>query len=291
MLFNTYDPWKFAFSKDLDEISNTEKGSFAIIGAPFDSTTSYHSGARLGPLVVREASYGFEKFNTTFNRNLDISFYDFGDSNIIPGNCFESIKLVESNVKELMEYELKPLIIGGEHSVSLGAIGPLIKQYGNLTVVHLDAHRDLADNFMGEKYSHATVMKRTYDWGIDELIQIGIRSSSLEEEIFADENSNIVTFKNNEVKFHMDNILYYLSQIQTPIYLSIDMDVLDPSVAPNVGNPTPDGITIHDVEDIIECLSLKNVVGLDVVETATPKLGDVTAVSAAKLIYDFLTLI
>ncbi len=140
-----------------------------------------------------------------------------------------------------------------------------------------------------EPLNHGTVMRRVHDLGVREIIQIGIRSSSSEEEKFV-KDANIQTFKSIEVKNHIDNILYYLSQIETPIYLTIDMDVLDPSIAPRVGNPTPLGITIKDIEDIIGSLSVKNIVGMDVVETATNRLGDITAVSAAKIIYDFLTL-
>lgn len=291
MLFNTYEPWKFAFSKDLLDLDQIEKGSWGIIGIPFDSTTSYHSGARLGPTVVREASYGFEQFNTTFNKKVNPKFYDFGDSNVVPGNCKQTIDIVESNVDELKEYGVNPILIGGEHSVTLGAIKSLKKYHDDLTVVHLDAHRDLADTLIGERYSHGTVMRRVHEQGVDSIIQIGIRSSSDSEEKFAEFSKNIKTFKNREVKRHIDNILYYLTQIETPIYLTIDMDVFDISIAPNVGNPVPSGISIEDVEDIVECLSLKNVVGMDVVETATDRLGDITAVSASKIIYDFLTLI
>ena len=126
--------------------------------------------------------------------------------------------------------------------------------------------------------------------GVKELIQIGIRSASKQEEEFVNNQSNIITFKNNAVFNHLDNIEYYLSNINTPIYLSIDMDVLDPSIAPSVGNPTPDGLLYSHIESILKCLSSKNVIGLDVVETASDRLGDVTAVAASKIIYDFLSM-
>lgn len=289
MLFNTYEPWKFAFSKNYESFEDIEPNAWGIVGVPFDSTTSYHSGTRLGPIVVREASYGFEEFNVAFNRNINNNFYDFGDSNVIPGNCKDTIDIVKSNVLELMDHNIKPIFIGGEHSISLGVIKALKRNYDDLTIVHLDAHRDFADQLIGEKYSHGTVMRRIYDLGVKEIIQIGIRSSSREEEKFV-KDINVQTFKSTEVENHIDNILYYLSQIETPVYLTIDMDVLDPSIAPSVGNPTPLGITIKDIEYIIRSLSVKNIVGMDVVETATDRLGEITAVAAAKIIYDFLTL-
>jgi agmatinase len=287
MLLNTYEPWKFAFSQEIEDI---KENSFGLIGVPFDSTTSYHSGARLGPIVVREASFGFEKYNTIFNKDLTAAFYDFGDVNVVPGNCEATCAIVEDTVNEILDLNLKPIIIGGEHSASIGAIKALTDRHEKLTVIHLDAHRDLAFEFIGEKYSHATVVRRAHEMGAD-LVQIGIRSSSKEEEEFVKSTYNIQTFKNKDAHKHMDAIEYYLINIDGPIYISIDMDVIDPAVAPNVGNPTPGGLFVHDVENILKTLCHKNIVGLDVVETATDRLGDVTAVVAAKIIYDFLTLI
>ena len=287
MLFNTYEPWKFAFSSENEDI---KENSFGIIGVPFDSTTSYHSGARSGPIVVREASFGFEKYNTVFNKQLNATFYDFGDVNVVPGNCQKTCEIVKDTVNELLEMNLKPLIIGGEHSASIGAIEALAEKHEKLTVIHLDAHRDLAFEFIGEKYSHATVMRRAHEMGAN-LVQIGIRSSSLDEEEFVKSTYNIQTFKNRDVHKHMDAIEYYLVNIDGPIYVSIDMDVMNPAIAPSVGNPTPGGFETYSMENILKTLCHKNIVGFDVVETATDKLGDVTAVVAAKIIYDFLTLI
>ena len=287
MLFNTYEPWKFAFSKEDDEIVID---SFGIIGVPFDSTTSYHSGSRLGPIVVREASFAFEKYNTTFNKDLNINFYDFGDINVVPGNCQKTCQIVEDTVNELLDLNIRPIIIGGEHSATIGVVKALIEKYGKLTVIQLDAHRDLAFEYVGEKFSHATVMRRIHELGVD-LVQIGIRSSSADEEEFVKSTYNIHTFKNKDVQKHMDAVEYYLTNIEGPIYISVDMDVLDPAIAPNVGNPVSNGLIPSEIETILETLCHKNVVGLDVVETASDKLGDNTSIVAAKIIYDFLTLI
>ena len=190
----------------------------------------------------------------------------------------------------MLDLNIKPIIIGGEHSASIGAINALSKKYEKLTVVHLDAHRDLAFEFIGEKYSHAAVMRRAHEAGAN-LVQIGIRSSSSDEEEFVKSTYNIQTFKNKDVHKHMDAIEYYLTNIDGPIYISIDMDVIDPAIAPSVGNPTPGGLFISEIETILATLCHKNIVGLDVVETASDRLGDNTAVVAAKIIYDFLTLI
>jgi len=243
MLLNTYEPWKFAFSRENDEII---ENSYGIIGIPFDSTTSYHSGSRLGPIVVREASFGFEKYNTIFNKDLTTNFYDFGDVNVIPGNCEKTCRIIEDTVNEMLDLKVKPIIIGGEHSASIGAIKALAERHERLTVVHLDAHRDLAFEFIGEKYSHATVMRRAHEMGVN-LVQIGIRSSSKDEEDYVKSTYNIQTFKNRDVHKHMDAIEYYLTNIDGPIYVSIDMDVVNPAIAPSVGNPTPGGLFVHEL--------------------------------------------
>ena len=153
----------------------------------------------------------------------------------------------------------------------------------------MDAHRDLAFEFIGEKYSHATVMRRAHEFGVD-LIQIGIRSSSEDEDLFVKSTYNIQTFRNKDARKHMDALEYYLTNVEGPIYISVDMDVFDPAIAPRVGNPTPSGLFVSEIEDILKTLVGKNIVGLDVVETASNRLGDSTAVVAAKIIYDFLTL-
>ncbi|MDL2270936.1 agmatinase, partial [Methanobrevibacter sp. OttesenSCG-928-I08] len=258
MLFNTYEPWKFAFSSESSNLEEAIPNSWGIIGVPFDSTSSYHTGSRFGPIVIREASFGFEKFNTIFNKELDTIFHDFGDVNTIPGNCTKTSKIIEETVLELLQYNIKPLMIGGEHSISYGSVKSILDKTDNLTVVHLDAHRDLADEFISEECSHATVLRRIYELGLKELIQIGIRSSSKEEEDFVKNKKDITTFKSNVA---IDDILKKLDEIDSDIYLTIDMDVFDPSFVPDVSNPTPCGMNPSDIEKILKVLSCKNIVG------------------------------
>ncbi|MCC7553511.1 MAG: agmatinase [Methanobacteriaceae archaeon] len=286
MLLNTYEPWKFAFSKEIVNLDEIQKDSWGIIGVPFDSTSSYHTGSRLGPITIREASFGFENFNSVFKKNINSPFYDFGDLNTIPGNCLKTCEILEETVNELNFYNIKPLIIGGEHSITYGSIKGVLNSYDNLTVIHLDAHMDLKDDFIDEKFSHATVLRRVHELDIDELIQIGIRSFSKEEENYSISNNNISSFSVENIKNSLDKI----NKIKTPIYLTIDLDVLDPSFAPNVSNPTPCGISPNDTELIFKELVGKNLVGFDLVENSSNKLGDITAITSSKIIYDFLTL-
>ena len=314
MLFNTYEPWKFAFSSesidlyDLDvsesKGDNESNDEFAkskkwgIIGVPFDSTCSYHHGSRYGPTIIREASFGFEQYNSTFEKILDGEFYDCGDLNVVHGNCSKTCDALKDSVKELIGAEIKPIIIGGEHSVSIGSVKALADtedsgDLSDITIIHLDAHRDIIDEYIGEKDSHATIMRRVHDLNPKELIQIGIRSFSIEEKEFVESQDNIVSFLAKDLFDDFEILLNKLSSIEGKVYVSIDMDVIDPAFAPSVGNPTPNGLHPVDIENIFDALANNenvDIIGFDLVEVASDKLGDITAVLAAKIVYDFLTL-
>ena len=308
MLFNTFEPGKFAFSSEsidlytLDE--NESKDDFArskkwgIIGVPFDSTCSYHHGSRYGPTIIREASFGFEQYNCDFEKPLDGEFYDCGDLNVVHGNCKKTCDILEDSVKELIESNIKPILIGGEHSVTIGSIRALAdeeenKDLSEVTIIHLDAHRDIIDEYIGEKDSHATIMRRVHDLNPKELIQIGIRSFSIEEKEFVESQDNISSFLAKDLFDDFDVLLEKLDSIEGKVYISIDMDAIDPAFAPSVGNPTPNGLHPIDIENIFEALSNNekiDIIGFDLVEVASDKLGDITAILAAKIIYDFLSL-
>lgn len=317
MLFNTYAPGKFAFSQesdDLAEISMTnlinssnsknfkDFKHWGIIGVPFDSTCSYHHGSRYGPIIIREASFGFEQYNIRFDSLFNAEFYDFGDLNVIHGNCKKTCKILEDSVNELINAKIKPILIGGEHSVSIGSLSAIANKFdskdlSDVTILHLDAHMDIIDTYLEERDSHATIMRRVYELNPKELIQIGIRSCSLEEKEFIESQDNINSFLAKDLlsknSHEFDNLINSLKSIKGNVYISIDMDVMDPSFAPSLGNPAPGGISPTMLEEVFEVLASNNeinFIGFDLVEVATNKLGDITAILAAKIIYDFLTL-
>ena len=313
MLFNTFEPGKFAFSSESIDLYNLgDNGSeniksrddflkskkWGIIGVPFDSTCSYHHGSRYGPTIIREASFGFEQYNSTFEKLLDGKFYDCGDLNVVHGNCKKTCDALFDSVKELLDSNINPIIIGGEHSVSIGSVKAIAdleenNDLSNVTIIHLDAHRDIIDEYIGEKDSHATIMRRVHDLNPKELIQIGIRSFSIEEKEFVEGEVNISSFLAKDLFDDFDILLEKFDSIEGKVYISIDMDVIDPAFAPSVGNPTPNGLHPVDIENIFEALANNeaiDIIGFDIVEVASDKLGDITAVLAAKMIYDFLTL-
>lgn len=287
MYLYTENPLNFAFSKTEFDNSTTDEPRFGILGVPFDSTTTYQPGARYGPLFVREASYNFENYNLFLNKRLNANFYDVGNLEAVPGNFQKTCQNLKSVISSMLDDGLIPLIIGGEHSISYGVINALNIQ--DATILHFDAHMDLRDDYMGEKYSHATVMRRIHDKGPLKIIQMGIRSSSQEESEFARRNG-IDYYNPQEIKDDLRHMEKIIHQIDGPVYVTVDMDVLDPAYAPSVGTPTPCGITPQELESLIFRLKGKKVIGFDVVEVSPTSIGDITATNAAKLLLDFLML-
>lgn len=291
----TENPLKFAFSQTEFEYSalTEDNPAFGILGVPFDSTTTYQPGARYGPLFVREASYNFEKHNLFLDKSLNISVQDIGNLESVPGNFNKTSLYLESVISSLLEERIVPITIGGEHSISYGVVksfdttGTLDMQ--DVTILHFDAHMDLRDDYMGEKYSHATVMRRIHDLKPGHIIQMGIRSASAEETHFAHDNG-VDYYTPPEIKKDIQGMEKIIHQIKGPVYVTVDMDVLDPAYAPSVGTPTPGGLDPRDLERLIFSLEGKEVIGFDVVEVSSNSIGDITSINAAKTILDFLFL-
>ena len=284
MYLYTENPLKFAFSQAESDYSPlNDKPLFGILGVPFDSTTTYQSGARNGPLFVREASYNFEKHNLFLDKNLNANVQDVGNLESVPGNFQKTCSNLRSVISSLLEDNITPITIGGEHSITQG----ILKSYDTLddvTILHFDAHMDLRNEYMGEKYSHATVMRRVHELEPLNIIQLGIRSASQDERDFAQDNGIEYHTSHDDTSI-MEKVI---KQIKGPLYVTVDIDVLDPAYAPSVGTPTPGGLNPRDLEKLIFALKGKKVIGFDVVEVSTNSIGDTTSINAAKTILDFL---
>jgi agmatinase len=289
MYLYTENPLNFAFSQTELETSsgNGDNPKFGILGVPFDSTTTYQPGARFGPLFVREASYNFEKYNLFLNKCLSAPVYDIGNLEAVPGNFKKTCLNLKSVITSMSDDGFIPLTIGGEHSISYGIINAL--EVPDATVLHFDAHMDLRNDYMGEKYSHATVMRRIYEKGYHKIIQMGIRSSSQSETEFA-QKKDIDYYTPQEIKDDLSQMAKIIRDIEGPLYVTVDMDVLDPAYAPSVGTPTPGGINPQELESLIFHLKGKEVIGFDLVEVSSTSIGDITSVNAAKTLLDFLFL-
>ncbi len=287
MYLYTENPLKFAFSQDFDDLPLSENPCFGILGVPFDSTTTYQPGARFGPLMVREASYNFEKYNLFSNKVIDANICDIGNLEVVPGNFQKTCLNLESVISSMLKDGLIPLTIGGEHSISYGVINAL--EAHDVTIIHFDAHMDLRNEYMGEKYSHATVMRRIHDKNPAKIIQMGIRSSSQAEVDFAREKG-IDYYTPQEISDDLGQMGKIIGEIDGPIYVTVDMDVLDPAYAPSVATPAPCGISPQELENLIFQLKGKEIIGFDVVEVASTSVGDITSINAAKILLDFLSL-
>ena len=299
MLFYTENVLKFAFSIetsniDVEPSKEDDKKRFGIVGVPFDGTTSYMPGARFGPRSVREASYNFERYNLILDKYINTEIYDFGDLEVVHGNFKKTCSNLKTTISEILDMGLIPLTIGGDHSVSCCVMKAIDEHeelnFQNITVIHFDAHMDLRDRYLGEKYSHATVMRRIFDMNPKEIIQIGVRSSSQEEARFARKN-NLKIYTSYDVDEKQEEIIHFLKKIEGLIYVTFDIDVLDPAFAPSVGTPSPCGLNPKQTEKLIYSLKNKKIIGFDLVEVSSNKIGDITSVNAAKTIYDILSLL
>ena len=287
MLLYTENPLKFAFSKEYKVESSKSEQIYGILGVPFDSTSTYLSGARLGPNAIREASYNLESFNLSLDKKLLKTLYDLGNLEVVHGNFHKTSEHLESTVKDLIELQITPIILGGEHSITHSVLKTL--NISDATVLHFDAHLDLRDTYQGGKYSHATVMRRIYDLNPAEIIQIGIRSGAEDEVEFA-RKEGINYYTSSWVKNNIPKIENLISNIKGPLYVTIDLDILDPAYAPSVGTPSPGGLEPLELQKLIYCLQGKEVIGFDVVEVSSRCVGDITSINAAQVVYDFLCL-
>lgn len=257
-----------------DSSYNEAKG--VLFGAPFDGTTSFKPGTRFAANAMREDSWAIESYSPYLDKDLeDLDLCDIGDIELPFGNKGKTLRMIESQVKKLIEDNKIPIMIGGEHLVSFAPISALSKKHEDLCVIHFDAHTDLRTDYLGEKLSHATVIRRAWDiLGDNRIFQFCIRSGLKEEFEWAKQHTHLEKFTYTTLEKTVQNLK------NTPVYITIDLDVLDPSVFPGTGTPEPGGINFNQMLEIIQTLSqLENVVGFDVVELS-PRY-DMSGISTA----------
>lgn len=256
--------------------ASLEESDIVLFGAPYDGTSSFRPGSRFASSRIRIDSYGIETYSPYLDRDLqDKKIHDAGDLSFSFGNRELVLSTIKEYSQEIIQKGKKPLMIGGEHLVTLPTVEAIYEKYPDIVIVHLDAHTDLRNDYLGEKFSHATVIKNCWDFlGDGRIFQFGIRSGLKEEFQWAAEGH---TFLN---KFGYDKLDEAIEMIKDkPVYLTIDLDVLDPSIFPGTGTPEPGGITFKDLMVILNKLSVLNIVGADVVELAPDY--DPTGVSTA----------
>ena len=251
-----------------------------LIGVPYDTTSSFRRGSRWGPAAIRWASESLETYSPLIDRDLEqVPFVDGGDLHLEALDPPAMVRAIRHHLGPGV-----PFLVGGEHTITLGAVQALVARYHNLVVIQWDAHTDLREAYQGHPISHATVMRRILDGGCP-LVQLGIRAGTREEFALARGRSLSVS---RGVQLP-DPLLASLRS--RPLYLSVDIDVLDPSVAPGTGNPEPDGVAYAELLASLRSLSDHRIVGMDVVEVAPPwDPGGRTPVIAASLVRDMLLL-
>ena len=233
-----------------------------VFGAPYDSTTSFRPGARFGPRAARSESFGLETFSPYQDRDLtEIPVFDGGDLELSFGPPEPALAAVGEMTARVLADNKLPLMIGGEHLLSLGAIQAAWKKYPDLRIIHFDAHADLRDEYLGQELSHATVMRRAWKLvGDGRIYQFGIRSGDGSE--FAWGAGHVVTRR-----FDLSGLGELIESLgQAPVYFSLDLDILDPSCFPGTGTPEPGGLTFKELLAAVIEVGRLNLVGADLME-------------------------
>lgn len=255
-----------------------DEARIVLYGAPFDSTTSFRPGTRFASHIMRGESYGLETYSPYQDLDMeDTRIFDSGDLELCFGDAEQALRDIELRAREILAANKLPFMIGGEHLVSLGAIRAAADKYPDLHILHFDAHTDLRDEYLGTKLTHAGVMRRAWDLVGDEHIwQLGIRSGLREEFQWAREHTRLHKF---DLKAMPDAMAALKGK---PVYFTIDLDVMDPSVFPGTGTPEYGGVSFKELMEAAILGCSLNIVGCDVVELA-PGLDQSGASTSAAL--------
>lgn len=262
-----------------------DESKIVIFGAPFDSTTSYRPGTRFASSAMRNESFGIETYSPYQDKDLtDIKVFDGGDLELCFGSPESALNDIENFSAQILSDGKMPLMIGGEHLVTLGSVRAAAKKYPDLCIIHFDAHADLRDDYLGQKLSHACVMRRCHELvGDGNIFQFGIRSGDREEFLWGREH--VIT---NKFNFRGLEKLHEIIK-NRPVYFTIDLDVLDPSCFPGTGTPEAGGVTFTELMLAVQTVSTMNTVAIDVNELspALDQSGASTAL-ACKLLREIL---
>ena len=267
--------------------SSFEEASIVLYGAPFDSTTSFRPGARFGPSAMRHESFGLETYSPYQDKDLiDISVFDSRDLELCFGSSEIALSDIQKRAEEILKAEKFPLLLGGEHLVTLGAVRAAAAKYPDLHIIHFDAHADLRDDYLGAKLSHACVLRRCHEIvGDGHIHQFCIRSGEREEFQFASRHTDFHPFTFEG----LEETVRELKEKQVSVYFTIDLDCMDPSVFPGTGTPEAGGVSFLELLKAIRTVSQANLVGADVNELA-PMLdaSGVSTATACKVLRELL---
>ena len=277
-------------SKNVEVFMGCDKGprfaSTMLFGAPFDSTTSYRPGTRFGSAAIRHESYGIESYSPYQDKDLeDANVIDLGDLELCFGDVNKALDRIEERTRHVLHASKRPFMLGGEHLVTLGAFRAVADMYPDVHIIHFDAHADLRDDYLGAKLSHACVLRRCWELvGDGRIHQFGIRSGDREE--FAWGRTHVSTRR-----FDFEGLEETLNQLEgKPVYFTVDLDVMDPSIFPGTGTPEPGGVTFDALRQAVTLVcSRAKVVGCDVNELSPHyDQSGVSTIVACKIMREML---
>lgn len=267
--------------------SSFEDALTVLYGAPFDSTTSYRPGARFGSSAIRRESYGLESYSPYQRRDLsDCAVFDSGDMELPMGSSQRALEQIGERCRAILDSGKVPFLLGGEHLVTLGAVREIVKKFPAVHILHFDAHADLREEYLGVSLSHACVLRRCWELvGDGRIHQFGIRSGDRSEWEFS-EAGHVSTHP-----FTLEGLARTLEQLgDTPVYCTVDLDVLDPSIFPGTGTPEPEGVSFCELRQAVALVcSTANVVGCDVCELSPHyDPSGISTAAACKLVREML---
>ncbi len=270
--------------------SEYEDSNIVIFGAPYDGTTSYRPGTRFASAAIRNESYGIETYSLYQDKDLlDYQIFDAGDLELPFGNPEKPLAMIEKMEDTILSDGKLPLMIGGEHLVTLGAVRSAIRKYPDLHILHFDAHADLRNDYLGVRLSHSTVMRRCHELlGDDKIFQFGIRSGDREEFRWGKDHVTTCYFNFDT----LEEVVEMLKIKGVPVYLTVDLDVLDPSQFPGTGTPEAGGVSFTELHDALSMATQLNIVAVDMNELS-PNLdasGASTAL-ACKLLRELILML
>ena len=266
--------------------SSYDEATVVLFGAPFDGTVSYRPGTRFAPHAIRSESYGLETYSPYQDKDItEGAVFDSGDIELCFGNPQRVLDDICERTDTILSDGKLPFMIGGEHLVTLGAFKAVAEKYPDVHIIHFDAHTDLREEYLGERLSHASVIRRCHDIvGDGRIYQFGIRSGEREEFYWAKEHTHLN-------KYNFDGLEDVVSKLKDkPVYFTLDLDVLDPSVFPGTGTPEAGGVTFEELRRAVTLVTTKcNVVATDVNELSpTYDQSGVSTAVAGKIIREML---
>lgn len=261
--------------------------NFVVLGVPFDKTSTYRAGSKFGPAAIREASLNIETYSVRSKFDLeDAKICDIGDLHVVD-EVEETLRRLSGVVSEIVESSKIPVVLGGEHTIALGTVRSCPKDVG---ILCLDAHADMRDEYMGLKVMHATFLRRIVDLlGPEKIIHVGLRALCKEEVRFM-KDKRIKSFAMHDLRRQSVGEAARLVRAAVSdfpkLYVTVDIDVLDPGFAPGVGNPEPDGMSPDLCLSILNRVCDERLVGLDLVEVSPHLDTGITATVAAKILFE-----